>query len=40
LKLVQNREFRLSEPRVRQAFVTGVVPGTGIAVFEVVRDRF
>jgi hypothetical protein len=38
LPLVQDREFRLRERRVRQAFVTGAVPMTGVAIFEVVRD--
>ncbi len=38
LPLVQDREARLREKRVRQAFVTGIVPMTGVAVFEVVRD--
>jgi len=38
LRLVQDRDFRLREKRVRQAFVTGTVPMTGVAVFEVVRD--
>jgi len=38
LPLVQDREFRLRERRVRQAFVTGRVPMTGVAIFEVVRD--
>ena len=38
LPLVQDAEFRLRERRVRQAFVTGRVPMTGVAIFEVVRD--
>ena len=38
LPLVQDAEFRLRERRVQQAFVTGRVPMTGVAIFEVVKD--
>ena len=38
LPLVQDREFRLRERRVRLGFFAGPEPMTGVAVFEVVRD--
>jgi hypothetical protein len=38
LPLVQDRAFRLRERRLVAAYVTGEVPGTGVAVFEVRRD--
>ena len=38
LPLVHDPEFRNRERRLRAAYVTGEVPGTGVAVFEVVRD--
>jgi hypothetical protein len=38
LPLVQDREFRLRERRVRLGFATGIVPMTGVAVFEVAHD--
>lgn len=38
LPLVQDREFRVRERRVRLGFATGLEPMTGVAVFAVVRD--
>jgi len=38
LQLVHDPEFRNRERRLRAAYVTGEEPGTGVAVFEVVRD--
>jgi len=38
LPLVHDPEFRERERRLRAAYVTGEQPGTGVAVFEVVRD--